>query len=116
MSLGGGDDLEIDTVPIDGTQVLTPGANFDAGTVDFRDGNNGVGETAVTLDFRGLGEGGTVSFTDIGRLDNLIYRGTSEADTFSVDSAGQVVLNTQVPVNTTAIITSAPTSHSHARR
>jgi hypothetical protein len=102
--LGGGDELTIDTFNIDGTQVLTPGSSFDSGRVDFRDGGFLI-NNAVSLDFLGLDVGGSLTFTDIGRFDNLIYRGTDLDDTFSVDAAGQVLLNTQIPVNTPSIAT-----------
>ena len=101
-SLGSGDDLVIDTTNINGTQVLTPGATFDSGMVDFRDGG-GSTATATPLSFEGLGEDGTLTFTDTERIDTLIYRGTDMDDVFDVDNAGVVLLNTQVPVYTPGI-------------
>src|SRR5262249_25086550 len=49
--------------------------------------------------------GGSLTFFDIARFDNLIYRGTDLNDTFTVNPAGQVFLNTQIVVNTPSIIT-----------
>jgi len=102
--LGGGDDLILDTFEIDGTQVLTPGSTFDSGRVDFLDGGS-LTNHAVALKFLGLDVGGSLTFSDVDRFDNLIYRGTDLDDTFSVNSAGQVLLNGQLPVNTPSIST-----------
>jgi hypothetical protein len=99
------DSLTLNTFNIDGTQILTPGSTFDSGHVDFRDGPNFTTTTGTPLDFRGLGIGGSISFSDVGRFDNLIYNGTAGSDTFTVNAAGQVTLNTQIVVDTPSIIT-----------
>ncbi|NLF09693.1 MAG: hypothetical protein GX594_17185, partial [Pirellulaceae bacterium] len=110
-SLGNGDSLILDTWEIDGTQVLTPGSTFDSGLVDFLDGGNAT-VTAPALLFEGLGQNGSLTFTDIdpfdasvGRYDTLLYRGRDTLDTFSVNAAGDVLLNTQIPVYTPSIHT-----------
>ncbi len=99
---GPADTLDIHTLNIDGNFVLTPGNQFDSGHVDFRDGGFLLA-TATPVTFDRLGVGGSLSFTDIGRFDNLIYRGTDVDDTFSVNATGQVSLNTQIVVNTQSI-------------
>jgi hypothetical protein len=99
---GGADSLTINTSNLSSgqTEILTPGAQFDSGHVDFRDRPGGFNPIAVPLDFSKLGVGSSLTFTDIGRFDNLIYNGTSLNDTFSVNAAGLVGLNTQIPVST----------------
>ncbi len=97
------DTLTINTFSIDGTQVLTPGSEFDGGSVAFRDGGFAT-VTATPVTFRQLGVGGSLTLVDVGRFDNLIYRGTDLNDTFSVNATGQVVLNSQIVVNTPSII------------
>jgi hypothetical protein len=99
---GVGDSLTINTSNLSSGQneILTPGTTFDSGHVDFRDRPGGVNPTAVPLDFAALGVAGSLSFTDSGVFDNLIYNGTNLNDTFTVNAAGQVILNTQIPVNT----------------
>ncbi|HWB14429.1 MAG TPA: DUF4214 domain-containing protein [Pirellulales bacterium] len=104
---GAGDSLTINTSNLSSnqTEILTPGSTFDSGHVDFRDRPGGVNPTAVPLDFSGLGVAGSLTFTDVGRFDNLIYNGTPLNDTFSVNASGQVVLNDQIPVSTPSIRT-----------
>ena len=86
------------------TEILTPGSTFDSGHVDFRDRPGGVNPIGVPVDFLNLGVAGSLSFTDSGIFDNLIYNGTALNDTFNVSAAGQVVLNDQIPVNTSPIM------------
>ncbi len=102
---GAGDLLTIATNNLSAgqTEILTPGSTFDSGHVDFRDRPGGSNPTAVPVDFLALGVAGSLTFTDVGRFDNLIYNGTALNDNFTVDAAGQVVLNTQIPVNTSSI-------------
>jgi hypothetical protein len=102
-----GDSLAINTSNLSSgqTEILTPGTTFDSGHVDFRDRPGGVNPTAVPLDFKALGVAGSLSFTDSGRFDNLIYNGTPLNDTFTVNAAGVVTLNDQIPVSTSSIIT-----------
>ncbi len=104
---GAGDSLTIATNNLSSnqTEILTPGSTFDSGHVDFRDRPGGTNPTAVPVDFLALGVAGSVTFSDIGRSDNLIYNGTALDDNFAVNAAGQVVLNTQIPVNTSSINT-----------
>ena len=101
-----GDSLTVDTANIGGTQVLTPGSTFDSGSVDFLTGGFATNQ-AVPLKFVNLGVDGSLTFDDFAgtRFDNLIYNGTAGDDTFSVDAAGVVLLNGQIPVNTPSIIT-----------
>jgi hypothetical protein len=104
---GAGDSLTITPSNLSSgqTEILTPGTTFDSGHVDFRDRPSGVNPTAVPLDFEALGVAGSMSFTDVGRFDNLIYNGTPLNDTFSVYAGGVVTLNDQIPVSTPSIIT-----------
>jgi hypothetical protein len=98
----GDDSLTINTSHLSAgqTEILTPGSTFDSGHVDFRDRPGGINPTAVPLDFKALGVAGSLSFTDSGVFDNLIYNGTPLNDTFSVTAGGVVTLNDQIPVNT----------------
>jgi len=98
-----GDALVVDTRALDGTQVLEPGATFDAATVQFRDAT-GATTTAAPLSFARLGTG-SLSFDDDARNDRLVYRGSSASDVFSLATAGTVRLGAQVPVHTPGIRT-----------
>ncbi|NLX97024.1 MAG: hypothetical protein GXY83_12690, partial [Rhodopirellula sp.] len=98
----GDDSLTINTFWIDGTQVLTPAVQFDAGNIQFQD-NAFQNFVSSPLYFEGLGNGGSLTFTDVGRIDTLVYRGTDTDDDFDVDPAGVVLLNTRIPVNTPGI-------------
>ncbi|HYW70658.1 MAG TPA: hypothetical protein VE961_06475, partial [Pyrinomonadaceae bacterium] len=102
---GGADSLTINTTNLSAgeTEILTPGSQFDSGHVDFRDRPGGFNPLAVPVDFTKLGVGSSVTFTDSGRFDSLIYNGTPLNDTFSVTATGTVGLNTQIPVNTPSI-------------
>ncbi|MGC3992072.1 MAG: FG-GAP-like repeat-containing protein [Chthoniobacteraceae bacterium] len=102
---GTGDSLTINTSNLSSsqTEILTPGTTFDSGHVDFRDRPGGVNPAATSVDFLALGVAGSLSFTDSGRFDQLIYNGTALNDTFSVNASGQVTLNTQIAVNTSSL-------------
>lgn len=98
------DTLVVDSTPVTGTLVLEPGTTADSGALRFADGAAPATATPP-LTFGGLG-GGAIHLTDDGgRLDALSYRGQSTSDVFSVDSAGTVRLNAQVPVHTNAVHT-----------
>ena len=104
---GGGDTLTVNTVSINGTQVLTPGTAFDRGTVDFQTNSLGGGFIAPSLQFLRLGNGGRLAMVDgapdATPNDNFIYHGTGLNDTFTVTPVdaitGTVVLNNQIPVS-----------------
>ncbi len=105
---GAGDDsLTINTVNLSlgQTEVLTPGSTFDSGHVDFTDRPGGINPLGVPIDFLNLGVGGSLTFTDsFGPSDHLVYNGTTSSDQFTVSSAGQINLNSQIPVKTTNIV------------
>jgi len=100
---GGDDALTVDTLNIDGTQILTPGTAIDAGLLEFQN-NTLLNFIASPLEFSHLGANGNLTLTDIARFDNLIYRATGLDDTLSVSATGVVNLNNRIPVNTPGII------------
>ncbi len=108
---GGGDTLAIDSTSIDGTQVFTPGASNDAGTVDFQD-NLLANFIGTSLEFLGLGNSGrlTSSHGVPGgpRSDSFIYRGTDLADAFTLTgldaSTGRINLGNRLPVEVSDMI------------
>src|SRR5262249_13998873 len=89
---GGADTLTINTQNLSSgeTEVLTPGAAFDAGHVDFTNRPGGVNPLGVPVDFLNLGVGSNLTFTDVGRFDNLVYNGTAGSDHFTVSNTGVV--------------------------
>src|SRR5262249_31845378 len=92
---GTGDTLTISTQNLSTgeTEILTPGAAFDAGHVDFTTRPGGVNPLGVPVDFLGLGVGSSLTFSDSGRFDNLVYNGTAGSDHFTVSATGVVGLN-----------------------
>ncbi len=103
---GGGDTLAVDSVDIDGTQVFTPGASIDAGTLDFQD-NALANFIGTSLQFLGLGSGGTLTSSHGApggpRSDSFIYRGTDLSDDFTLTgldaSTGRINLGNRLPVD-----------------
>ncbi|MEX0675655.1 MAG: ELWxxDGT repeat protein [Pirellulales bacterium] len=95
---GGGDVMTIDTRAIEGTLVLTPGASFDSGRVDFQTNPAIDGFIAPSLEFLGIGNDGHLAVDNLaGASDvNFVYRGTDLSDSFSFE--GTVQLNSQIPV------------------
>jgi hypothetical protein len=101
---GDGDSLTVNGTSGNDTIVYTPGANDQAGSFAV---NNLLG-----LSYQNLGAAGnlTVAAGD-GTNDILVYNGTAANDTFTVDGgggiggAGQVRLNTRLPVNTSGVET-----------
>ncbi len=108
---GGGDTLAVDTTNLNGTQVFTPGAANDSGTLDFQD-NALSSFIGTSLSFLGLGNGGLLSTADGAaggaRLDRFIYRGTDLSNSFSLAgqnaSTGRITLDNQLPVDVSDMI------------
>lgn len=88
------------------TVTLTPGANFDAGTVDISS-LTGT-ESTPRLTFLGLGQDATLTLLSGAgagaREDEFVYNGTANSDAFGVSAAGAITLNSQIVVNANGAI------------
>jgi Ca2+-binding RTX toxin-like protein len=86
--------------------TLTPGANFDSGTVDIS--STAGTESTPRLTFLGIGQDATLTFqssaVDNTRSDLLIYNGTDTSDEFDLLSNGLIGLNTQINVIAAGVI------------
>ena len=99
----GGNDLLTITAPAASTTTYAPGATADSASVQV---NNWA-----PLSFTNLGVAGTPQAVQIaaGAASNLVYNGTSGNDAFTVTGVagpkGNVLLNSQLPVQTTNVTT-----------
>jgi hypothetical protein len=97
---GGNDGLTVSTPAGADLVTYTPGAARDSASVQ-------VG-SLVPFSFLNLGLTASVSLLNAGltpRQDTLLHQATANDDLFSVDAAGQVLLNDRVAVNTAGVAT-----------
>ncbi len=94
------DSLTVRTPDASDVLTLTPGAQFDSGTIT--DSGTASPTNFTPLTFLNLGQGGSVNLVDnaLGHAGTLDYLGTNSSDVFSVDSSGSVHLNNQILVTT----------------
>jgi hypothetical protein len=75
----------------------TPGATDQAGTFQV----NGL----LPIAYQNMGTGGALSVNGAAGSDTLVYLGTNANDTFQVNAAGDVALNSRLAVATTGVET-----------
>jgi hypothetical protein len=73
----------------------SPGVNDQAGSFRVN--------TLLALSYQGLGAGGAPAVDGAGGNDTLVYDGTAGNDAFVVGMAGQVSLNSRLPVGITSV-------------
>jgi hypothetical protein len=101
----GGNDLVTVAVPTASTTTYSPGATPDSASLQVN--------SLVPISFTDLGVAGTPQPVTIsasaGAGSTLVYQGTENNDTFAVSAVagplGQIVLNNQLPVQTSANVT-----------
>jgi hypothetical protein len=91
------DSLTVAGTGIDDTIIHTPGANDQAGSFQV--------DALLPLSYQNLGGAGSLTVDGGGGTDTLVYNGTAADDLFTVGSAGQVTLNSRLPVGTTSVET-----------
>src|SRR5439155_3503247 len=96
----GGDDNLTYTSPNTGSGLtFTPGATVNSGRVDGRSPGGGSNVPYTPMSYVNVGRNGTLTFANGGgRLDTLVYNGTSDDDVFGINQGlDTVTLTTALP-------------------